>query len=99
MTPSRTCSVCPSCSQGCHSPITKYFARPLLQLSPANTIQLFRAAQLTVNYLLHVQDRLAADGAAALVGAAAHLGAATGLAAEGLCFSMPEATECGTSSL
>ncbi|PSC75497.1 zinc finger DZIP1L isoform B [Micractinium conductrix] len=35
-------------------------------LSPANTIQLFRAAQLTVNYLLHVQDRLAADGAAAL---------------------------------
>lgn len=34
-------------------------------LTPANFIQLFRAAQLTLDYLLHVQDRLAAAAAAA----------------------------------
>lgn len=32
-------------------------------------MQLFRTAQLTVNYLLHVQDRLAADSCTAKVGA------------------------------
>lgn len=32
-------------------------------------VQLFRTAQLTVTYLLHVQDRLAADCCAAKVGA------------------------------
>lgn len=37
-------------------------------LTPANCTQAFRLAQLTVDYLLHVQDRLAADGCAAKVG-------------------------------
>ena len=34
-------------------------------LTPANFIQLFRTAQLTLDYLLHVQDRLAGDSTAA----------------------------------
>jgi hypothetical protein len=34
-------------------------------LTPFNFIKLFRVAQLTVDYLLHVQDRLAADAGAA----------------------------------
>ena len=33
-------------------------------LTPFNFIKLFRVAQLTVDYLLHVQDRLAADAGA-----------------------------------
>lgn len=40
-------------------------------LTPANFIQLFRAAQLTLDYLLHVQDRLSADSGAAKAQASA----------------------------
>lgn len=39
-------------------------------LTPLNFIRLFRVAQLTVEYLLFVQDRLAADNCVLKVGAA-----------------------------
>ena len=39
-------------------------------LTPLNFIKLFRLAQLTVEYLLFVQDRLAADNCALKVGSA-----------------------------
>ena len=49
-------------------------------LTPANAARAFRVAQLAVDYLLHVQDRLAADASAAKV-QNSHLGRRPG----GLC--------------
>lgn len=39
-------------------------------LTPANAARAFRVAQLAVDYLLHVQDRLATDACSAKVGVA-----------------------------
>lgn len=41
-------------------------------LTPANAARAFRVAQLAVDYLLHVQDRLAADACSAKVGTVWH---------------------------